>query len=549
MTHDFIAYLNDFTYSFIPLSIPLNFLIFIGLIYYNRKNIAVFLCSIKHRTWLLLTGIFLAALLLRLFLPYPQHAIYTDEQIYMGAAKNMLLTGQQGVYFKSIGWPFILSIAFFFFGINNWVAIYTSVLLGALSVVPFFLLCYGLFKDENKSLIAAGIFALMPVHIGWSATAETNVASLFFILLAVSFSILYFRQKKYPLFLLALSGLSFAAHFRPENYIFFIIFFLGLFIFKNTAEKRIILSRITALLIFTVIILPNSIAVCNFYLPTDWIASDTKGLKSGDNWSFGNLVDNTKNFYFGFNGDALRIITDKPQRLYLLFSGIIFYLSVIYGVTVLITIKRKETLFLLFWWLSLYAIYFSSWLQTLGSRSRFYMGFYPVTIIFSLYGFISLYRYLSTFSSRRFLRRFAPGLMTVVVFIMFLPSLIGARGLHANPAKRLETKVPELIERDLSKNCLVLCALPEILTSTTNLNVLRLADFLNISNTRREALMKVYRVIFFEDFYALSFFPHEIIKLRDIFRLVIIREYREQSEKIHLYELRENNLISLDDAD
>ena len=148
---NFLYYINSITRNLIPLLILINFILLLILIYLNWKFINQFFIKIDKKTWLILITIFICALSLRLFIPEIRHIMYIDEGMYMEAGKNMLNTGSQMEYAKPIGWSFLLSLVFGIFGINNWVALYTSLFLGALTIVLMFFVTFLI--NSIKSLI------------------------------------------------------------------------------------------------------------------------------------------------------------------------------------------------------------------------------------------------------------------------------------------------------------------------------------------------------------------------------------------------------------
>ena len=113
---DLLQNINSVTYKLIPLFILINFILLLFLIYSNRDHIKKLFSRINKKTWLILFLIFIAGFVLRFFLITHYHVMYTDEQEYMEAGKNLLLDNEQGNYFRSIGWPFILRISLDYLG-------------------------------------------------------------------------------------------------------------------------------------------------------------------------------------------------------------------------------------------------------------------------------------------------------------------------------------------------------------------------------------------------------------------------------------------------
>ena len=486
--------LNAIFHDKIPLFILINFILLIILIFLNWRYIKKFLLEIDKKTWILLILIFVSALLVRILIPPHHHIMYIDEAWYMEAGKDMLLTGNQGSYTKSIGWPFILRIVFGVFGISNWVAIYTSIFLGALTTFNMFFLTFIITKKKGISLISALLFSLFPAHIRWSATAENNVVSLFFITLTIFFCFLYYRNKKASLLWLSIISLAFTVQFRPENHIFIVLFLLGCILYQSF--KKLNLKFITPLLILAILVLPNLIVVLDFKLSTNWMESDTLGQQTGSNWSFHNLMYNP--FHYG-----IYIFNFK-------FQPVIFSLLLIIGLIYMLYKQRKEALFLITWFCLIWFIYFFSWFQTLGggtnilSKVRFFMSFYPITIIFAAYGILLIKDLLSKFKNYRIKNKILP-LTIIALVIFFIPYSIKASSYFNSTVHKLETKIPELAEKNIGDECIIIANWPTILKSTTNLNVYDVGYFLTSESFREDLLSKSDCVLFFEDIYCLDF--------------------------------------------
>jgi len=491
-----LSHLNALFHDKIPLFILINFILFIILIYFNWGHIKKFLLKIDKKSWLILVLIFLTALMLRIFIPPNHHIMYIDEAWYMEAGKDMLLTGNQGSYAKSIGWPFILRIVFGFFGISNWVAIYTSVFLGALTIFNMFFLTFIITQRKDISLISALLFSLFPTHIRWSATAENMVASLFFVTLTIFFCFLYYRNKKASLLWLALISLAFTSQFRPENYIFIVLFLLGCVLYGHQFFKKLNLKFIAPWLVLVILTLPNLIVVLDFKLSTNWIESDTVGKETGSNWSFNNLIHNSSHY-------GIYIFNSK-------FQPIIFSFLLITGLIYMLHKQKKEALFLITWFCLIWFVYFFSWFQTLGgmdilSKTKYFMGFYPITVIFAAYGILLIKNLLSIKIKIFKIKKMILLMIAVILVISFIPYSIKASTYFRSDAHKLETKIPELAEKDIGDKCIIIANLPTILKSTTHLNVVDIGYFLTYKSFQEDTLNKSDCVLFFEDIYCLDF--------------------------------------------
>ncbi len=326
----------------------------------------------------------------------------------MEAARSMLETGLPGSYVKSIGWPFLIAIAFFVFGFKSSVVFYTSIFLGAATIFPVFFLAYIMSAKEKWSLFLTFLFSLFPLHILWSASGETNVAALFFVILTIFFYFLYYKNEKnsYSLFWLCLASASFAAQFRPEFYAFYPLFIFGYFLYKKpffNFEKSD-LKFILPLILLVALSLPNLFVVLNFQLSYNWLANESGGRITGNNWSIKNLIENTANYGPGLFKNELAI-------LFLAIAGIGYSFFK----------KRKEALFVLVWLFSFWIIDFSAWLQTLGERTRFYISFYPGLTILALYGFLLFQDKINQLSIRNFYKKFL--MSCLILSVLFFGAL------------------------------------------------------------------------------------------------------------------------------
>jgi 4-amino-4-deoxy-L-arabinose transferase-like glycosyltransferase len=483
----FLHQLNmEFFYT-IPFFVLANLVLLLFFIFYNFRHFKFFLLSIKKQTWLILLGFFLFAIILRLSIIPFHHEIYVDEQGYMETAKNLLVSGDQGIYSKSIGWPFMIAIFFKIFGINNFVALYSSFAFSVLSIIAIFLLTQILFKRESVSLLSALILSIIPNHVIWSASAETNIVSLFFILLTLFFWLFYYEKGSFPLLWLSALTFSFTSQIRPENFILLPLFFLGLYayhgkkIFNICNDYRFTFPCLTAIFIS----LPNLFNVAYFYSSTNWMQSDSLGKISGNNWGLSNLFYNTINFF--------------PEIINT--NSIVISLLFVFGIFFLFYKKDKRGWFLLSCFCFFWFAYFSSWMQTLGGRSRFYINFSPVIIIGASYGVWLIWSKFKRMTEKPKPLFFCLILM-IVMSVSFFPMLSTQKKIGANPYKILETKIPELIKKDIPSNCSIIASEPVIINSTTNFNSFSLDDFLSNKNT--SIAIKQDCLLFFEDMYCLD---------------------------------------------
>jgi hypothetical protein len=523
-----IISLNGVLKNHIYAAVLLNFCLLFLLIFINHKPILKFLQQIDKKTWIMLGILFLGALLLRVFLPPHHHMMYIDEAWYMEAGKNMLESSTIGGYQKSIGWPFILRIVFGIFGLTNWVALYTSTILGALSVFPMFLVSFAITKKKELSLAAALLFSLFPLSILWSGSAETNVPSMFFLLFAVFFCLLYYEQKDRKLLWLASAGVAFASQFRPEFYFLFVIFLIGYFLnLKGEKKAKEILLDLSVFGIITLLALPNLINMAAFYATLNWIGSDSFGTATGSNWSLLNLMHNTLAY-----GGELFVSAYQP---------VILLPFLLIGLAYMFLKHRKESVILLTSFLLLWLFYFTSWFQTLGSRERSYISFYWIISIFVVYGVYWLSKLLAGWSKSRISERIVFLIIIILLAMGFIPLFFNNQIKSGSDGMLLETQIPELAEKELPQDCVIISNWPTVLVSTTHLKVIEVWDFLCDPSIREKTLENSSCVLFFEDLFCLSHvdpkFHARCAEMKQDFGMEPYRSYSEKQYTYTFYKL------------
>ncbi len=515
----------------IPVCALFSWAIFLFLLVQNRKNLSELTSKAGGAAYGWLAAIVLFSLALRLLVPPIQHVMYLDEPWYMEAAKHILQTGHPGDYPKSIGWPFLLSGLFFVFGINNWVALYGMIVIGALSAAAVFFLTLLLTNKKTTALFAALLISLQPVHIRWSATAETNVVSLFMVCLAVTACVLYFQKKTRALFWLSLSTICLAAQFRPENYILFLLFPAGNWILGEKNTIKFPASCALAWLLFIALSLPNLVQVLHYYSSLNFSEVAEYAGSRGANWSIQNLFYNTRHYGISiFNGSM------QP----FLFS----FLSLI-GAALLFIKDRKIFSFLCLWFGFWWAAYFSSWIKTLGGedallgKGRIFLSFYPVLSVFAASA-LSEGLVFFTQKIKRPSAQIATRVLVVGLLIgAFLPYADPVSKMFGGEGHRLETRIPELAEKDVPSGCLIIANHPVILQSTTQLNVLDLNAFLEDHAKRNDVLRSTDCVLFFDDLICeMSAAERDLCRImKSSYRMEEYRSYDQGKARYTFYKI------------
>ncbi len=242
--------LIDIYQNYIFIVMWLIFAAFIAMIAINIRTLAKPFRKIRKKTWLYLLIIFLTGLILRLFVFPHVHLMFIDEPWYMDMAKNMDngngpvvcnlvddYARECSLPLKPSGWPFLVSIIFLF-GVKNYYAIYLNSIIGSLSVILIFLLTYLLFRKQDTGLWSALFLALTPIQVIWSNTAETNNASVFFILLTMLFFFAYIDSRKKSMLTLTMLGLIFSILTRFENIVLAGLFILCYLIYSRVFSRK-----------------------------------------------------------------------------------------------------------------------------------------------------------------------------------------------------------------------------------------------------------------------------------------------------------------------
>jgi len=473
-----------------PFFLVLNFILVLFFFYLNRKNFFIFLKKISKKTWTILFLIILLASFLRIIVAPHQTMMFEDEGWYRGTATKFLNIDTsyfQNSFYKSLGWPFLISLAFLIFGKVALVANYLSSFFGVLTVLNVFFIAYLLFDNEKIALWSSFLFSLIPMHIVWSGSGETNVASLFFITLTIFIFSLYFKEKKENLFWLSLLTLAFTFQIRPENYFLLFLFILGLLIFnirpfgKKKISKFVIGKLILIFLIFLICV-PNLINNLDHYLSTQWNESDTGGAVLTENWSINNLKYNFFNHF--------------PNLFNNYYHPLLFSAFFLVGFYFLILKNKKNFLFLVFWFLIFFFIYFVSW-PALGPKTRLFIAFYPITTIFAAVGINSLLDVIKNSFFRKSI--------FVIIVLFFLISFSfylrkEITNINFYLEGKMQTNLINLAEKNIPKDCAILANLSHMLVTVKDSKIFDLDEFLKDKKYRERIENNSKCLLFFKDY-------------------------------------------------
>lgn len=479
MILQFINWINFYLFPFASISAAVVLFLFLATGLLAGKPLMQFFMTINKRTWLILIFIFFIGLCLRFFVSPHQLIQAEDEMSYMATARGLLDNFSDIRHERAMGWSLILAMAFKLFGLKINTAFYTSSVLGSLTVLNVFFIAFLLFKKEEIAIYSSSLFTILPLHIFWSGSAETNIPSLFFLSLGIFFSILYFKKNDYVLFRLTLIGLAFASLFRPENYLIFCIFLILVFLLKRCLLKNY--QFIVPLIITFLLIAPCFFETANFYF------GDNLGINGVYKWELHNLIEGAKwSFNYLFSN-------------YL--HSVAFSFLCIAGFVYLFLINKKMFFVLFFWFLLFYIIYFSSWFSVteFGGRSRIFLNFYLSMVIAAGYAFHVFISYL-----KNNIIIITTGIIMFFLIVTNPSFFIGHNKnylIHSELRDifKLETEAIKIAEKNIQKNCLVVATFPTMLT-TTKLDVVDVDWWIE----HRNNFLNKECILFFQDYMCLD---------------------------------------------
>ena len=431
--------------------------------------------KIKKTTWIYLLLIFLLALFTRIIILEHHHIMYIDEPIYMESAKNLfkenkpLLCEYIGlekvcrIYKKPLGWPVLLSYAFMVAGINNYVALNFSAILGSLSVALMFLFAYLVSRKGYVGLISSFILAIFPLHIRFSKSAETNIPSLFFVLVAlIMFMIFAYNKNSIEMLFLSFISLLFATMIRIENMV--LIIPMMLLVCTNKVKVEIKKPAFLFIVILFLVSLPQLIQ---------------------------SYINNT-NIYGGSFFSIKLIYNNVLEAFSIVTANFNFVLVVLLFIGVWIVFSRQK--WLLIQMLAILLPFFIVYTAFQKMQARFFLVPIISVIVIASWGFCLLDKSKGG--------KIIGAILLSLIVISLFPDIVSS--LQPVYPHQLETKIPELIEKEVAHDCYIVTEWPTIITSTTDLKVMSTRNALDNPELFDSFLKQTECVLFLEDSYCLE---------------------------------------------
>ena len=247
--------------------------------------------KISRWAWILFI---LSILFQAIFMPHI-HLFTPDDYWIMDQAKNTILKGSSEVceynvngeenctLMKSSGYPTLLSASFITFGLNNYVAIWLSVLFSSSLILASYLFARNYFRDEKNALIFCILILLSNLYVRLTSHVENIPIALAFVAISMTSLISYHKTNKLDYSLLASISFIISIFIRVE-FVLFVIPIIIIFI-KNYKSEKDILFPSTLITIFLTLFLAQ--------------ISRISSISYNSSFSFENLIGNLSSLKIG----------------------------------------------------------------------------------------------------------------------------------------------------------------------------------------------------------------------------------------------------------
>lgn len=221
--------------KWIPVNLHINFFFIITACIFCLPAMKEHLKNYLNRKGILIAAVLVAAFMLSSFFAPRDHRIYYDEDIYANIGQNIALKSQTGLcnygtfeyeeysphsvsYNKEpSGWPYLISLVFQVFGVNELYAFFLNNLLFAGSVLLAYLITWHITGNFYASFFSCVIFGLIPQNLMWGNTIAAETAAAFFAGLSFLILVLYLKTRKDSCLFLLMTVLPFSCQMRPES--------------------------------------------------------------------------------------------------------------------------------------------------------------------------------------------------------------------------------------------------------------------------------------------------------------------------------------------
>ena len=369
MILDFQSMGFEVFYPIFPVVVIIISLLALFLIWINRKLFIALFKDISRNSLLILILISIVFVLICAFsgLNFKFFNACDSEWRELNAAKN-LLSGDRYVFNQipdRIVSPLILAFGFRIFGSDPLVASLLNLFLAVLSIFLVFILAQIVFKNEKVSLLSSFIYAFTPFTLVFTSLRMGDSTTVgFFLLLFVITAILSFRYHRLSLHILTLIFFALVSQTKLEYFILIFPYIFCFIIFKE--YKHLPLKKIVVLIIlFFLFSFPFFVSNSHFRksFVSGWCGHPSQTFYDGEIHSYtlpltgflDKIIKFSANARFSIN----YLIYDIPTFIRFWFSKALIFVSLLIFLGILFAIKKykKETIFILFLFLSISMVY------------------------------------------------------------------------------------------------------------------------------------------------------------------------------------------------
>jgi hypothetical protein len=155
--------------------------------------------------------------------PYTHH-VYYDEYGHFEKAISWSTPGKAAPVSRHMpGWSFLMSLAFMGFGSEAATGFRLSAIISILAIPLVYCFISGFTEDRSAPLWGALITALLPLHLRYSASMDTDQISFAFLCLALAALSFYIRDPRRLTFCFMLVSAIWTIYIRQENVIYLLI--------------------------------------------------------------------------------------------------------------------------------------------------------------------------------------------------------------------------------------------------------------------------------------------------------------------------------------
>lgn len=459
----------------------------------SATQIKFAISKLGKQSLILLLLIFICSLYIRSYMIPHQHFMWIDESWNLEAAKNFLMRGKPELctyvgadelkcdfYPKPAGFPYIISRFLMLFGTSEYTGINVSVLFGSLSSILVFFIARRLTGDNRIGLLSALAFTLMPAHLYWSGSSETNVTSVFLNLASISVFLAFLKSEKWILYLLGISLLSLSIQIVPTDGLLIpLVIILFLLFGKNKTQKLRNPRFWLGMVLLIILTAPHFLYMYQVIYQTQ------EYLCEGDVCHEGmlTLAQVSKNW----SGWGIPQFIDRMQIPVLI--GFFIVIGMAYSL-------RRNQLFLSLasWFLLFYIVNMAYW----DPQNRKFLNVLPPLSIFLGIG---ISRTIDSLVDKFRLNRKI--ILTVFFMLIVLSFKSGVvRVMNGSSSINVaQTMIPAYV-REMPEESYLIAEWPTVFLSTTNIRGMRTSDALDNPGMVNDLLAGGASVYFLEDMYC-----------------------------------------------